>query len=269
MSIVGKYVMHNGSIIEGVSFSSEKKGMKIYEVIRVMKGKYLFLEDHLARLHNSVRLAGEVVPVDEKTLVGLLYQLIEANKMEQGNVKVVFLYPEDRPDYYAHFIPHSYPSEEQYQQGVAVKSLKAERPNPNAKIWHDSLKQEVEKMLSEKNIYEAVLIDAEGYILEGSRSNIFFIREDKLITAPYEKILPGITRRYVLQCALRHQLDIEERCLHYKELTSVDAVFLSGTSPKILPVALFDSYSFSPDNTFLRGLMKCYDGVIEEYLNRK
>lgn len=258
-------ILLNGQIIPSQGALPELGGLRIYEVMRVMDGVCLFMEDHLARLVNSARLAGERLPATDQQFAMLIKELIAANDAKEGNIRLEIGFS-GQTQYHAAYIAHSYPTREQYAQGVQVKSLKMERPNPNAKIWHNDLKKEAEKIVSQAGVYEAVLVDNDGFITEGSRSNIFFVRDEKVVTAPFNKVLPGITRKYILQACIRLRLDIDERCLHYKELPGIQAAFLSGTSPRALPVSAVDSYAVSVDNDIMRNIMECYGQMINEYI---
>jgi branched-chain amino acid aminotransferase len=266
--IVGKKIMHNGQIVPAPESMPESQSVKIYEVIRVIEGVCLFLEDHLARLVNSARLAGEPLPATDQQFAQMMKELVEANMNKEGNIQLTVSFSGREADYHAHYIPHYYPSKDQYNNGISVKALKKERPNPNAKILHQEIKKEVEVILTDKNIYEVILVDNDGFLTEGSKSNLFFIQEAKVITAPFQRILPGVTRKYILQSCIKLKLDIEERCLHYKELPAVQGAFISGTSPKALPVSKFDTYSIPADNAMMRDIMNCYDSIITEYIEK-
>ena len=76
-----------------------------------------------------------------------------------------------------------------------------ERENPNAKIINLSFREKVNKKIREKNAYEAILVDRKGYITEGSKSNIFMIKDNMLLTSPVKAVLPGVTRGEIIDIA--------------------------------------------------------------------
>jgi len=78
--------------------------------------------------------------------------------------------------------------------------------------------------------------------------------------------LPGITRQKTVQLARTLNIQLNEREIGFDELQYFDAAFITGTSPKILPIRQIDGFSFNPENQIVRQLMKSYDDMIEGYL---
>jgi len=262
-----KYIINgHADLTANFNFEPENMDLVIYEVIRVINGVYLFLEDHLSRLFNSARLAGIKLGVDENQLKQHLYSLIYENNCNTGNVKIIFNFSGINKNWMIYFIPHYYPSEYEYNNGVNMVSFKCVRDNPNAKIWHGQIKDAVDKILQDRTIYEVALIDEDAFVSEGSRSNLFFIIDEKIITAPFEKVLPGITRKYVLQCCVKLKFDISEECLHYKLLSKVDSAFIAGTSSKVLPIKKIDHFNIPLPNKMTLNIMKEYDDMINDYI---
>ena len=73
-------------------------------------------------------------------------------------------------------IPHAYPTSEDYKQGVPTLTYSAMRENPGVKYINTDLRTRTNRLIKQKQVYEVLLVDKEGYITEGSRSNVFFIR---------------------------------------------------------------------------------------------
>ncbi len=82
--------------------------------------------------------------------------------------------------------------------------------------------------------YEALLVNEENQITEGSRSNIFFLKGNTLSTAPDETILNGITRKYILDICRTNKIKVRFMCVPVDSLQDYDAVFMTGTSPMVL-----------------------------------
>ncbi len=92
-----------------------------------------------------------------------------------------------------------------------------------------------------KGFDEALLMDASGYIVEGSGENIFIVRNGKLYTPPsYASILEGITRDTVIKLAVDSGMSVEERPITREEVYTADEVFLTGTAAEITPVVEVD-----------------------------
>jgi len=166
----------------------------------------------------------------------------------------------------AWYIKHAYPTSEEYASGVYIRTLKAIRKMPGAKIWNAELRSKADYILSSSDAYEVLLIDRMKNITEGSRSNIFLIRGDTLFTTPENKVLKGITRQKVLDSCEQLGISVSEQEIPLKELSFYEAAFISGTSPGILPVKLIDKHLFNTSNDTLRKLMSAYQQTVEESL---
>ena len=241
----------------------------IYEVVRIIDGKILFLKDHIDRFFSSFRHAGLIPAIGSEELANRLDLLIKSNNnIEVGNIKfqLVFSNTAKTSEFLAYFIPHSYPSEEQYNNGVSVAISEALRTQPNAKIQHTALLETLNRIMEEEKVYEVILVHPEGYITEGSRSNLFMIKNNEVYTPKVTDILPGITRKYILQVCKDLNLILNERRIFRDELFAMDALFITGTSPKVLPIRNIYYANFDVKHPVLRLIMKKFDELIENYL---
>jgi len=258
---VHKFFVFNDEIRQTEVFIPGENEGGIYEVLRVVNGIPLFLEDHLKRFYNSAHLAGKSIRFSENQINLFLKNLIEKNEVAIGNVliscKIILK---------MFFIPHIYPTTEMYRNGVSCGILKAERENPNAKVFQTSVRQRADQMLAENGFYEVLLADYFDHITEGSRSNVFFVSGKELITSPGSKVLLGITRQKTIQLANELNIPVIERDLKISELKHFNAAFITGTSPKILPIKKIDSFTFNYQNKVVRQLMKKYNELIAGYL---
>ncbi len=240
-------------------------GIEIYEVIRVMNGVPLFLEDHLKRFFHSAWLLHLQVPLKDEDIRNYLMLLINSNGVTEGNIRFSYCF---RPcgRFQAYFIPHLYPTAEMEATGVACGLYQAARHDPNVKAVQAGIRLGADKLMAENNWYEVLLVNEHNRITEGSRSNVFFVIGNSLITAPDEDILPGITRKKVLEIASGAGIPVQYESLHQDKLTQMDAVFLTGTSPKVLPVRRVGDFLFDIDHSLVKKLILDYNNVIQEYL---
>ena len=241
-----------------------EKGLSIYEVLRVEKGIPVFLQEHIGRFFSSARL--EKLPVDltPDFIRKAIRLLITENRMHQGNIK--FLYHRNGPEegrFMAWVMPFFYPSAKHYRQGVKVAGMPGERHNPNAKKALYALRRKADRLIRQKKVWEVVYVNGQQHITEGSRSNIFFVEGKKIVTPELSLVLPGITRGKVIQLAALNGFPVEETKIRIGEIARFDACFLTGTSPKVLPVAAFDARSFQVDNRVVRQLMQAYDELVD------
>ncbi|MEA4826390.1 aminotransferase class IV [Clostridium sp. JNZ J1-5] len=259
----------NGNVMECNEFKDSflHKGKSLYEVIRIVEGVPLFLEDHLKRLFNSAKVTGLNLWLEESHIKNSIKELCKINSTYFGNVKLIFNFNEDgNNNFLVYFIKHKYPSEDMYLNGVSTVLYKAERENPNAKIINMNLRETTNKIIEDKGVYEVILVDRNGYITEGSRSNIFMIKGEKVYTSPVEDVLPGITRAYIIKACNNLGYEVIEKRVNCNEVNELDGLFISGTSPKVLPISKVDNINFDPKNSVVQNIKYGYDKIIEEYI---
>jgi branched-chain amino acid aminotransferase len=261
------YFIQNGNVKETNAFRLNT-GIEIYEVVRVLRKVPLFLEDHLKRFFHSAWLCHLEIPLDEESIAAMLHKLIIVNGVEEGNIRFSWCF---RPGgiFQAYFIPHFYPGESIVKEGVACGVLHAERSDPNAKVVHSNLRDKANKMISDRGFYEVLLVNQHGEFTEGSRSNLFFLKDGVFVTACSGDILPGITRQKVIDLLVASGKKVVERNMRTDELPSVDGAFLTGTSPKVLPIRTIEEYSFKTDHPGIRELIANYDRLIRKYLRNR
>lgn len=271
--IIEKYIVSNGKLMP-VSEAGELpagSSRTIYEVIRVISGVPLFLERHMERLEASARLVDCSVKTISDKIQNSIIDLIKANNSPDKNIKVIVSNMENTiPDYRAYFIKSSYPTSEKYQNGVHGILFNEERNNPNAKVVNFSFKERIAAALADAEAYEALLVNKENEITEGSRSNVFFVKNGTVLTAPKGNVLIGITRVCVFELCKNLGIKIVEMPISVSMLKEMDGAFMTGTSPKILPISTIDDMSFSSaENQVIKALIKGYDEIISKYLKEK
>lgn len=238
----------------------------LYEVIRVINGVPLFFDEHIDRLKKSTQLSG--IEISLNPLVKGIVDLVKKTDVKEKNLKIS-LYC-DKVDKHkcqiiAYFIESHYPLAEKYQNGVKTELASLERENPNIKLENPVLRQTADKVLSLSQTHEALLVNDEGFITEGSRSNFFAIINKTLITPPAKDVLEGVTRRMVIALAKQNSIPFQERPIHTRELDSFEGAFITGTSPKILPINRIGDQSFAiPKLT--QELIKHFDELIHKNL---
>ena len=259
MEAVNKFYLEDGCVESIVDFLDEveETGQVIYEVLRVFNGKPLFVKEHISRMEKSFALINKKFPYTYDKINEYLYKVIEFNEKIEGNIKITYNTTIDSLRVY--YIKHNYPSKELYESGVKTILYHGERQNPNAKIVDKSFRQLVNDEIAKANAYEAILVDKKGFITEGSKSNIFMIKDGVLITAKAENVLKGVTREKIITLAKDNGVKVEEAEVKYDEIPNFDAMFISGTSPKILPIKEVDNITLDAKNKILRLLMEKYD----------
>jgi branched-chain amino acid aminotransferase len=241
----------------------------VYEVVRVEKGIPLFFKDHIDRFYNSCKLADLLLSLSRQQIYNRIKVLIESNNLKTGLVK--FLLLQEKPGeelFLAWVAPFFFPSKEQYLNGVELALMNGVRENPHVKLANLSVRQRADALIKEKKNYDVILVNSDGIITEGSRSNLFFLKNDcKVLFTPHESlVLTGITRIKIIDLALGLGLDVFESVYTVDELEDFDSLFQTGTSPKVLPVNRVGEKKFDTKNRILGVLRENYDKMIDDYI---
>lgn len=268
---VNKFYIENVGVKESDKFVDNltKEGKSVYEVIRIIKGVPLFFEEHMSRFENSCSLEKKEMLLKVKEIKENIYKLIEVNGISEGNVKIVFNYRDNENKALFYFIKHSYPTESMYLEGVKTILYFGERTNPNAKVINATFKASVENKIKENDAYEAILVDNQGFITEGSRSNIFMVKGESIVTSPLEMVLPGVTRGIIIDLIRKCGISFREEKISYKEVKGLQGLFISGTSPQVLPISKVDNNVFkSSENLLVKRIMDEYSNRVKEYIDK-
>jgi branched-chain amino acid aminotransferase len=252
-NIKGDFFVQNGEIKSTKLFTNELivGGKSLYEVIRINNNIPLFPRLHYQRLSRSGKLTGISVPTIKSIGIGIR-KLLELNKIGNGNIELVV---NDIEKYSLRFVPHYYPTRMEYKQGIRTMTYEAFRENPNAKVKLLEFRKRIDDFIAEQGIYEILFLH-ENKILEGSRSNAFFIKGNEVFTAPIHGVLPGITRSVVIDICKKLKYNIIEEELKYNELHKYQSAFLTGTSPGVLPIKWINDIGFIVKSTILEHIMQ-------------
>jgi len=237
---------------------------KIYEVIRVIKGSPIFLKEHFERMRDSIRLSNVDGDLNFDEFRNSIKILIKENTFEECNIRVSYFY-DNEPVTLFYFIESHYPTKQQIMTGVHTVTAKIHRNNPNVKAFQKSFKEKVEEIMRNEKAYEGILVNDDDTISEGSRSNIFFVEGNKLVTSPDESVLLGVTRTKVIESCEKNGIEVVRRAIMYDELYSYDAAFITGTSNDVLPVKTIDDREYnSADNETVKKALKLYLNEMEK-----
>ena len=265
----GNYFIRNGLTLPVEEFDNKLvyEGESIYEVLRMVRGVPLFFDDHYKRLVNSIQNRNRKNLSTFDNLLRDIKTLTEIEKPEETNLKIVFNYNDSKSDYLVYFIKASYPSDLQYKNGVKGILFRAERINPESKVIHRELKSAIEAGLAAEKAYEALLVNDKNFITEGSRSNIFFIKNETIYTAPDSLVLGGITRKHLINLCNEIGIKVYYECVNADEIQNYDSVLMSGTSPILLPFRYVDDCEFIVENDIVKRLRDMFIQKTEQSVN--
>ncbi len=252
MYFIGTSIILNNEILPLAEQLPIGQSGEIYELFRVEDGKALFLDDHLQRFHDCLERNDRILLVDFDKLRSLVSWLLVCNPQRNCNVRMS-LSAENILQ--VGFIPSEFPSENMYAEGVRCDFLSATRTNPNDKIYHPDMRKFAEKQQHTLDIYESLLVDKDNNITEGSRSNIFFVKDKQLFTAPDEMVLGGIMRKKVLEISEKRQIFVNFVPVKSTEIFKYESAFLTSTPMRVLPIKRIGKINYDVDNQLVRAII--------------
>jgi branched-chain amino acid aminotransferase len=256
----GTYFVLNGELQPAELFDNALvyEGYSIYEVLRTVKSCPVFFNDHMERLAASVKLQNKEIIADALALRKAIINLTRSDRKKIANIKIVFNYRNGLSNYLIYFIEPKYPTDEQYIKGVKGVLFYAERKDPESKVIDHKLRSSISHKLIQESSYEAILVNENGLITEGSRSNIFFLRKETLVTAPDNLILNGITRKQILEICRERKIEVVLECVEVRDMAKYDSVFMTGTSPMVLPFSCIDDKLYKVSLPLIERLRNLY-----------
>lgn len=260
-------------------------GTGVFEGIRAYEtatGTAIFRHrDHLERLFKSAELYYMPIPYTLEELRSATHELIIANELRECYIRPIAfrgygqmgLYPLecDVEVAIAVWAWGAYLGEEGKRSGVRAKVASWRRiPHdsliPHAKASGQYLNSVLAKIEASKAGYqEAILLDSQGFVSEGSGENIYAVRDGQIVTPPHTAgILDGISRKSVIQIARDLGHDVVERNLARAELYLADEVFLSGTAAELVPVREIDDHAIGggEPGTVTREIQRVFDDAL-------
>lgn len=227
-------------------------GDSVYEVVRTYGGRPFAMDRHLDRLHASAARIGMELPWDDARIAAEVERTLAAAGNEESYVRIVAtrgagpigLDPAlaEDPQLLVIVQPIHLPPPEAYERGVKVQLVGVRRNlreaiDPRAKTGNYLNNVLALREARAHGAYEAVMLDAEGRITEGSTSNLFVVQGGRLITPPTEVgILEGVTRGVIFEVARAEGIEVEERHLAPADLLGADEAMITSSVREILPV---------------------------------
>ena len=235
-------------------------GLGAFEGIRCYKGRngsgIFRLQEHVDRLFESAHIAMLAMPYDKKQVTEAIVETVRANRLEACYIRplvyigygVMGLYPGDNPIRLAvaAWKWGTYLGEDALTKGIRAKVSSFTRHHVNIALTRAKLSgQYVNSILAKCEVKasgfdEAIMLDPEGYIAEGTGENVFVVRRGRIKTTPLTSILEGITRDSVMILARERQIPIAEERFTRDDLYVADEVFLTGTAAEVTPVREID-----------------------------
>ncbi|MEA3222730.1 MAG: branched-chain amino acid transaminase [Thermodesulfobacteriota bacterium] len=236
-------------------------GLAAFEGIRCYRcedGKSAIFrhKEHTKRLFNSAKIYLMDIPYTEEEIMDATKQTLKANNLKEAYIRpIVFIgdgvmgvHPGDNP-IRASIICWkwgAYLGDEALNKGIRIKTSSFTRHHPNIMMTKAKISGNyVNSILSKREATlagydEALMLDVQGYVAEGSGENIFFVKDGVIITPPLTSVLGGITRDTIMVLAREIGYTLKEEIFTRDELYIADEVFFSGTAAEVTPIREID-----------------------------
>jgi branched-chain amino acid aminotransferase len=231
------------------------EGVRAYET---PKGTAIFrLEEHTNRLFNSAHILGMKMPFDKATLNEAQKAAVRENGLKSGYIRPMAFYGAEAMGISAktlnvHVIVAAWPwgaylGKEALENGIRVKTSSFARHHSNvtmcrAKANGNYMNSILAHREAEMDGYdEALLLDVDGFVAEGSGENVFIVRDGKLYTPDPSSALIGITRDTIIQLAGELGIQVAEKRITRDEVYIADEAFFTGTAAEVTPIRELDN----------------------------
>jgi branched-chain amino acid aminotransferase len=264
-------------------------GDGVFETLRAYQGKIFKPRDHLTRLFRSAEGISLPISFSRDELLNALSETLKANHLKDAYLRITVSRGPGEPG--LEFPVPSNPTlvviskafagypEKLYREGVAVTVVRLRKAptsslNPKVKSLNYLPQVLAKREATGLGAYEGILLDQDGFLSEGTASNLFLVKQEQLLTpGPSCAILEGITRQCVLELAEKAGFSVKEGKYRPEELLKVDECFLTNTTMEVMPVVKYIGQPAGPgDHAIHRGqvgpvtcqLRKAYQELVRE-----
>jgi branched-chain amino acid aminotransferase len=256
----GKFVSWNDATVHVLTHSLHY-GLAAFEGIRCYKGKsgsaIFRLQDHVDRLFESAHIGMMTIPFDRKQIADAIIDTVRVNRLDACYIRpLVYIgygamgvHPGNNPIRVAiaAWKWGAYLGDDALASGIRARVSSFTRHHVNVSMTRGKISgYYVNSILAKQEAKadgydEAILLDPEGYVSEGTGENIFIVRRGILKTTPLTSILEGITRNSVIELARERQIPVVEERFTRDEMYVADEVFVTGTAAEVTPVREIDN----------------------------
>ena len=275
LSKINGKIWYNGDMIDWQDANTHllthtlHYGLGVFEGVRAYntsKGPSIFrLQDHTERLFKSASTVNMKIPFSVENINQAHIKVIQENNLDEAYIRPMCFYGSEgmglRADnlnvhtMVAAWEWPSYMDPEAREKGIKVKlsTYKRQVKNPvsNAKVngnYVHSIVALTEAL--EAGFDEALMLDADGYVAEGSGENFFIVKDGRLYSPFLDSCLDGITRKTIIDLAIELKIPFQEKKITVEDVFDADESFFSGTAAEVVPINSLDNQKIG---TGLRG----------------
>ena len=230
-------------------------GDGVFEGIRAYNGRVFRLKEHIDRLYDSAKAINLEIPISKSEFIEIILETLRRNKLRDAYIRPIVtrgvgdlgLDPKkcDNPSIIVITRPWGKLYGDLYEKGlkaitVGVRRVSFDALPPNIKSMNylNNILAKIEA--NAKGGDEAIFLDRNGYVSEGSGDNIFIVKNEVVMTPPTINNLRGITREAVIELIHNLKIKFKEMNLGLYDLYTADEVFVTGTAAEIAPIVLID-----------------------------
>tara|TARA_B100002003_G_C14152359_1_gene554292 strand:+ start:826 stop:1656 length:831 start_codon:yes stop_codon:yes gene_type:complete len=274
------YVILNGKLTkkEEANISVFNKAMffnfAVYDSMKVIKGKSFFPEFHVDRLIESARIIKLEHPFKKDEILKWINMIINKNKLQNAMIRFLLLgagSKGEEPQLFLFPVGLTFYNSKDYSKGVKAITFHGERPVPQSKSKDLLLNFMALREAVHEGARDALLVDSDGFIREGTRTNFFAVKNGKIYTSPLTDVLEGVTRKITIKLAKENGLEIIEKKIPLKKIKEYNEFFFTSTSMNVLPITQIDDYIVKEGvGSITKKLMKLFkDYYHKEVFNEK
>jgi len=236
-------------------------GMGVFEGVRAYetrRGTAIFrLADHTRRLFNSAHILGMAMPFDKDVINAAQRAVVRKNQLKSAYIRPMCFYGAEGMGLHAQGLRvhcmiaawewGSYLGKDNLEKGLRIKTSSFTRHHVNitmckAKANGNYMNSMLALQEATRDGYdEALLLDIEGYVAEGSGENIFIVRDGVLYTPDLTSALDGMTRRTIITLAGQLDIPVREKRISRDEVYIADEAFFTGTAAEVAPIRELDN----------------------------
>ncbi len=251
------------------------KGRGVFETMRVYEGKIFAVEAHVCRLMQGLKVLGLNSPFSGRQLKKHIEEVIQKNRFRDARVRLS-VWKERRKMHTAIIAtPYIPPSPDQYERGfhAIISDIVRDEKSPFSRIKSINYLPFLQswRKARQRGNDEAILLNRKGYVVEGSRTNIFIVKKGVLLTPSIATgCLPGITRRIILSIAATLKIKTRQGAFKVKDIYLADEAFLTNSLLEVIPLTLFQGHivGLGRSGSISKILRRAYRQYVQEYIKR-
>lgn len=243
-------------------------GMGVFEGVRAYhtdQGPAIFrLEEHTQRLLDSAKIMQMDVPYSKEVLIQAQLEAVRINNLDSAYLRPMCFYGSEGMGLRADNLKThciiaawewgSYLGADNMERGIRIKTSSFTRHHVNITMCKAKANGHyINSMLALQEALadgydEALLLDVEGYVAEGSGENVFIIKDDIIYTPDLTSALNGITRKTIISLATELGIEVKEKRITRDEMYIADEAFFSGTAAEVTPIRELDNRAIGEGN---------------------